>query len=124
MAAARNIVVGQPVDPAKAARAKELRQEMTDAERLLWEHLRRNQLAGLHFRRQQVIDGFIVDFYCHRKCLVVEVDGGIHQKQQGYDAQRDRVMRQHALRVLRFANHEVTSNLPRVLRRIAAACKT
>jgi very-short-patch-repair endonuclease len=124
MAAARSIIVGQPVDPTKAARAKELRQEMTDAERLLWEHLRRNQLQGLHFRRQQVIDGFIVDFHCHRKGLVVELDGAIHQKQQSYDTQRDRVMRQHTLRVLRFANHEVTSNLARVLQRIAAACKT
>ncbi len=124
MAVARNIVVGQHVDPAKAARAKELRQDMTDAERLLWESLRRNQLEGLHFRRQQVIDGFIVDFYCHRKGLVVEVDGEVHHQHASYDMQRDRVLRQRGLHVLRFANAEVTSNLAGVLQRIAAACKT
>ena len=124
MAVARNIIVGQHVSPAKAARAKELRQDMTDAERLLWESLRHNQLEGWHFRRQQVIDGFIVDFYCHRKGLVVEVDGGIHHQHPNYDMERDRLMCQRGLRVLRFANDEVTSNLAGVLQRIAAACKT
>ena len=96
---------------------------MTEAERLLWHHLRRNQLDGLHFRRQQVIDGFIVDFYCHTTGLVVEVDGGVHQQQQRYDSERDRVMSQRGLRVLRFANDELTRDLEAVLQRIAAACR-
>ncbi len=123
MAAARNIIVGQRVDRTKAARAKELRREMTTAEWLLWEHLRRNQLHGLHFRRQQVIDGFIVDFYCHDKGLVVEVDGAIHRHQERYDAERDRVMCRRGLRVLRFANDEVMTNLGAVLEHIVAACR-
>src|SRR4051812_33525571 len=76
-----NIVRGQWVEDEKLARAKELRREMTPAERLLWSHLRRNQLNGLHFRRQQVIEGFITDFYCHSAALVVEVDGRIHEEQ-------------------------------------------
>ena len=122
MVVSRNIIVGQDVAPAKVARAKELRREMTDAEQLLWEHLRRNQLDGLHFRRQQVIDGFIVDFYCHGKGLVVEVDGGVHQQQPSYDVERDRILSQRGLRVLRFANDDVARDLPDVLRRIAAAC--
>ncbi len=123
MVKARNIVVGQSVDPAKAARAKELRRDMTDAERALWQRLRCNQLDGLHFRRQQVIDGFIVDFYCHSKGVVVEVDGGLHHQQQSYDAQRDRVLCQRGLRVLRFTNDEVSADVAAVLKRIAAACR-
>ena len=76
-----NIVIGQPVDDAKVERANELRREMTAAERRLWNCLRANRLAGLHFRRQQVIDGFIVDFYCHASALIVEVDGPVHEEQ-------------------------------------------
>ncbi len=124
MPAARHIIVGQHVDRAKRVRATELRQQMTEAERLLWAHLRRNQLGGLHFRRQQVIDGLIVDFYCHSKGLVVEVDGGIHQEQQSYDRERDRVMAHRGLRVLRLGNHDVMSDLRGALQRIADACKT
>jgi len=58
----KNIITGQKVSPEKLERAKELRREMTPAERRLWQRLRANRLDGWHFRRQQVIDGFIVDF--------------------------------------------------------------
>jgi very-short-patch-repair endonuclease len=57
-----NIVIGQPIEEAKAVRAKQLRREMTLAERLLWNRLRSNRLRAFHFRRQQIIDGFIIDF--------------------------------------------------------------
>jgi very-short-patch-repair endonuclease len=70
----KNIIPGQKVTKEKLQRAKELRREMTPAEKLLWNELRANKL-GVHFRRQQVIAGFIVDFYCHKVGLVVEVDG-------------------------------------------------
>jgi len=122
MTAARNIIVGQQVDPAKVARAKELRSDMTAAESVLWQHLRRNQLNGLHFRRQQVIDGFIVDFYCHSTGIVVEVDGDIHQQQRGYDGDRDQALCRRGLRVLRFTNHSVMTEIGTVLARIAAVC--
>ena len=62
----RNIVTGQKVSREKLRRAQELRQKMTPAERRLWNQLRANRLGGWHFRRQQIIDGFIVDFYCHK----------------------------------------------------------
>lgn len=62
----RNIVIGQKVDQAKVERAKELRKNLTPEERILWQRLRANRLDGWHFRRQQIIDGFIVDFYCHK----------------------------------------------------------
>ncbi len=120
---AKNIVVGQHVDPAKVERSQELRREMTPAERILWQQLRRNQLNGLHFRRQQIIDGFIADFYCHAAGLVIELDGGIHQRQADYDAERDKVIAARDLRVLRFKNEEVLRDLKSVLARIRAACE-
>lgn len=119
----KHIVAGQQVDAAKADLAKELRRRMTREERILWQRLRTNQLEGFHFRRQQVIDGYIVDFYCHTAALVVEVDGAVHQEQWEYDAQRDQVLTARGLRVLRIGNSEVRDNLVSVLARIAAACR-
>ncbi len=117
------IVIGQKVDTSKIQRAKELRREMTPAESLVWQRVRANRLNGFHFRRQQVIDGFIVDFYCHAAGLVVELDGGIHDRQADYDAQRDRVLAARGLRVLRFENRDCVENLEDVLERILAACQ-
>jgi very-short-patch-repair endonuclease len=121
---ARNVVRGQAVDEAKVLRAKQLRREMTPAEARLWERLRRNQLEGLHFRRQQVIDGFIADFYCHSAGVVVEVDGVIHDAQTEYDAERDRIFARRRLRTLRVRNDEVNHDIEKVLRRVASACRT
>ncbi len=117
-----NIVIGQKVTPVKVQRAKELRREMTQEEKILWQHLRANQLNGLHFRRQQIIDGFIADFYCHAARLVIEVDGKIHQQQAEYDAERDRVLSARGLCLLRIKNEEVRQNLDSVLVRISKAC--
>lgn len=117
-----NIVIGQQVTPVKVQRAKELRRQMTQEEKLLWQHLRANRLNGLHFRRQQIIDGFIADFYCHAARLVIEVDGEIHQQQAEYDAERDRILLARGLRLLRIQNEEVRQNLDRVLARISTAC--
>jgi very-short-patch-repair endonuclease len=98
---------------------------MTAAEKKLWKALRRNQLDGLHFRRQQIIDGFIVDFYCHAVGLVVEVDGPIHDKaeQVEYDAERERVLEVYGLHLLRVRNEEVMQDLGSVLERIRDACR-
>ena len=119
---AKNIVIGQKVNPVKVQRAKDLRREMTDAERVLWQRLRANRLNGLHFRRQQVIDGFIVDFYCHAAGVIVEVDGGVHRRQAEYDEERDKVLSARGLHLLRFPNDEVLHNIESVLTRIAEAC--
>ena len=118
----RNIVIGQQVSSVKVQRAKELRREMTDEEKILWKHLRANRLNGLHFRRQQIIDGFIVDFYCHAAGVVVEVDGEIHEQQVEYDAERDKVLSARGLRLLRFKNEEVRQELGKVLTQIAKTC--
>ncbi|MBI3979352.1 MAG: endonuclease domain-containing protein [Chloroflexi bacterium] len=114
------VVRGQPVSKEKLTAAKALRRQMTRSEALLWESLRRNQLGGLHFRRQQVIAGFIVDFYCHAARLVVEVDGSAHDTQGEYDADRDRVLAGLGLSVLRVRADDVLTDLNGVLARIAA----
>jgi very-short-patch-repair endonuclease len=113
----KNIVANQKVTAQKLQRAKELRREMTPAEKILWEELRANKL-GVHFRRQQVIQGFIVDFYCHRAALVIEVDGDIHDLQQDEDARREKALREMGLRVVRFRNDEVVRNVSAVVGKI------
>src|SRR5688500_2337440 len=93
--------------PEQKELARERRQRMTPAESCLWERLRRSRLDGLHFRRQQVIDGFIVDFYCHAGALVVEVDGDVHELQVDYDAERAKILAERGLAVIRFTNDAV-----------------
>ncbi|HEY3397717.1 MAG TPA: DUF559 domain-containing protein [Armatimonadota bacterium] len=116
----RSIIFGHN-DPDKLARAIELRQTMTPAERRLWQRLRANRLLDLHFRRQVVIEGFVVDFYCHSKRLAVEVDGGVHADTREYDAERDKILRGCEIAVLRVTNEEVEGNLGWVLDCIVAA---
>jgi len=118
----KSIIPGQKIIPEKLQLARELRREMTPTERVLWQALRGNKLAGLHFRRQQIIAGFIVDFFCHEADLVLEMDGGIHQEQQQGDAERDAVLAKLGLRVMRLPNEEVLNNLPQALEKILIAC--
>lgn len=120
----QRIVLGQAVQPAKAELARYFRRALTPEEALLWQRLRAGQLEGWHFRRQQVIAGFIVDFYCHAAGLAVEVDGAQHQEMREYDEERDRILGLRGVRVLRFANAEVRSSIDDVLKRIVAACES
>jgi very-short-patch-repair endonuclease len=113
----KNIIPGQTVTKEKLQRARELRHDMTPAEKILWHELRANKL-GVHFRRQQVIAGFIVDFYCHKAALAIELDGGIHENQQEEDARRDKVLSELGLRVVRFRNDAVLKNLSAVMGKI------
>jgi very-short-patch-repair endonuclease len=113
----KNIVTNQKVTAQKLQRAKELRRKMTPAEKILWEELRANKL-GVHFRRQQVIQGFIVDFYCHKTGLVVEVDGDIHDLQNEEDERREKVLSAMGLRIVRFRNDEVVKSLSAVVGKI------
>jgi very-short-patch-repair endonuclease len=110
--------------PEKREVAGRLRREMTPAEVRLWQCLRANRLAGLHFRRQQVIDGFIADFYCHRAGLVIELDGPVHERQREYDEARDKFIGYRGLRILRFSNDEVLTNINDVLLTIHRAAST
>src|SRR6476620_6765642 len=113
----KNIIPGQRVTKEKLLRARELRRDMTPAEKLLWQELRANKL-GVHFRRQQVIAGFIVDFYCHKAGLVIEVDGDIHDLQQEEYGVREKALSEMGLRIIRFRNHEVLKNLSEVVEKI------
>ena len=119
-----NIVIGQKITSIKLQRAKQLRRNMTPEEKIIWQHLRANRLRGFHFRRQQIIDGFIADFYCHATALVIEIDGRIHQTQVEYDTERDKVLSARGLRLLRIKNEEINDNIDKVLQRILQACQT
>ena len=119
-----NIVIGQKVTSEKVALARELRRGMTRTEKKLWQELRANRLAGWHFRRQQVIAGFVADFYCHQASLAVEVDGVVHQYQSGYDRDRDVILGAMGITVLRIQNAQVDADLAGVLSQIQAACES
>lgn len=93
----------------KRDRARQLRRDMTDAERRLWSCLRMRQLAGYRFRRQFPVGPYIADFACPQASLLLEVDGGQHCGSSG-DAARDAFLRARGFRVLRFWNDEVVRN--------------
>lgn len=112
----------QKISPELQVAARKLRQNMTPAEQALWKHLRGNRLSGLPFRRQQIIEGFIVDFYCHQAGIVIEVDGEIHQYQKVYDKVRQNELEALGLKVLRFSNQEVIDHLENALDCIARDC--
>jgi very-short-patch-repair endonuclease len=120
---ARNIVIGQKVTSEKVQRAKELRKNMTGAEKLLWQSLRANRLNGWHFRRQQIIGGFIADFYCHAAALVIELNGGIHEARREQDKERAEFIRDYGIEVFCFKNEEVLNQLSQVLQKIDRLCK-
>ena len=107
--------------PELQEQARKFRRKMTPAEEQLWEALRDSRLGGLHFRRQQVIDSFIADFYCHAAGLMVEVDGEVHDRQTERDAARDSFLQGRGLLVLRFTNRRVLNDPRAVLREIHAA---
>ena len=111
-----------PSPPAIRQRAKELRWQMTPAELALWERLQNKQLCGLKFRRQHPLHHFILDFYCHAHQLVIEVDGGIHQQQRGYDESRTEWLTQRGFKVIRFTNDEVLNDIETVLQQIVVVC--
>jgi adenine-specific DNA-methyltransferase len=98
--------------------ARDLRRRQTDTEERLWQAVRNRQLAGARFKRQQPVGPFVVDFFCPKACLVVEVDGAVHDAQQEYDAERDVILEQAGYRILRVTADEVERDLASVLSRI------
>jgi very-short-patch-repair endonuclease len=103
--------------PWKFEEARRMRLAPTEAEAHLWSYLRR-QALGVKFRRQIVMYGYIVDFYCPSRQLVVEVDGPIHVAAS--DRARDAILAQHGLTVLRFSNDDVMARTDLVLERISS----
>ena len=101
------------------ARARELRRAMTPAEKKLRQHIRDNQL-GVQFRRQHAVGPYIVDFFCAKSKLVIEVDGDTHAEQMEYDAERTKWLNElKQYRVIRFTNDEVRHNIDGVLAKIS-----
>lgn len=110
------------IHPTIMARARELRQPQTPAERKLWMRLRNGQI-GPKFRRQHPIGRFIVDFYCAKSRLVIEIDGDSHLDQVEYDAERTAWLVEQGYRVIRFTNREVDQQSDAVLEAILNECQ-
>ena len=100
-------------------RRKELRENQTPQEEKLWWYLKDKRM-GYKFRRQHSVGGYILDFYCKEKRLIIEIDGGIHQTKENreYDMVRDKFFTELDYKVLRFRNDEVEKNISEVIRKI------
>ena len=95
-------------------RARDLRKNPTEAARFLWQHIWRRRLGGFRFRRQYVIGLYIVDFYCLEERVAIEVDGGQHNGQAAYDAERTSFFKSEGVRVLRFWNNQLLGEVEAV----------
>jgi very-short-patch-repair endonuclease len=97
-----------------------LRAQLTPAEALLWKHIQNAQLDGKKFRRQHSFGSYVLDFYCPRELLAIELDGAAHDhdRAQRYDQTRDRFLLRAGIKVLRFENRDVVTNLEAVLAEI------
>ncbi|MEX1107731.1 MAG: DUF559 domain-containing protein [Dongiaceae bacterium] len=100
-------------------RARELRRNSTDVERVLWRRLRHRQFLGLKFRRQHPVGPYVTDFYCEALHLVIELDGGQHTTNAMADARRTAFLESKELTVIRFWNNDVLKNVDGVLESLA-----
>lgn len=116
-----NLARGKRISPQKRELARQFRRNLTPAESLLWNQLHAGRFCQAKIRRQHVIAGFIVDFYCHAARLIVEVDGEIHAYQASEDASREGALTGLGLRVICLSNEAVINDLPSMLRIIASA---
>lgn len=103
--------------PSIFEKAKSLRENMTETEKLLWQRLNKNQL-GVRFKPQHPIDIFIADFYCHKYKLVIELDGKIHNQQKDYDEGRTAELERFGIKVIRFTNEMVLNHIDEVIKAI------
>lgn len=100
--------------------SRQLRHRLTDAERKLWSKIRNKQIGGLQFYRQKPIENFIVDFFCPKANLVIEVDGGQHYevKNEKQDKIRSDYLKRQGFKVLRFTNLDILKNTDNVIYKI------
>jgi very-short-patch-repair endonuclease len=110
-----NLFKGAPAS--KFGYARNLRKELTEAEEILWQHLRNRKVNGAKFRRQHPIKHYVLDFYCHEAKLAIEIDGGIHDVKENtsYDENRTAVLKELGINVIRFSNEQVMNNTVAVL---------
>ncbi len=106
-------------------RRKDLRKKSTKAEKILWEYLRNRKLAGFKFKRQYSVDAFIIDFYCPKVKLGVELDGEVHftDEAKEYDENRTGFLSDFGIEIIRFKNDEVVNNVEMVLNKIKQKLK-
>lgn len=107
-----------PYRPELVKRAKELRKNLTPAERRLWKYISRKQILGVDFDRQKPIDRYIVDFYCKQLKLAIEIDGQSHDFKAEYDLKRQKILESFGIKVIRFSEREVLNDLESVLTQI------
>ena len=100
-----------------------MRTRQTDCELLLWRELRDRRLAGIKFRRQYAVGGYVVDFFCPDARVAIELDGGQHATPRDYDVRRERDLTVRGIRTVRFWNSDVLQNLDGVLMTILAAIR-
>jgi len=96
-------------------RRKELRDNQTDAEKLLWKHISKNKISGLRFLRQYSAGPYILDFYCPKIRLGIELDGKIHEQNKLYDKDREKYLDGLDIKIIRFWNDDVLNNIKEVL---------
>jgi len=104
--------------PIKKQFARQLRKSQTDTEKVVWEILRNRKFCEYKFRRQHVLEGFVVDFFSRELRLVVEIDGWIHEKRKEYDKARDGILRAKRISVVRIKNEDVVGGLEGILRKL------
>jgi very-short-patch-repair endonuclease len=98
--------------------ARQLRKKSTNAEKEMWACLRAKRFQGLKFKRQEPIGGYIVDFVCYEKKLIVELDGGQHAMPECKDKERDIWLQSQGFKVLRYWNNDVLCKLESVMEAI------
>jgi very-short-patch-repair endonuclease len=99
-------------------KARELRRNLTPSEKILWKVIRNGQINGMHFRKQHPFGIYILDYYCYKANLVIEIDGKIHLKRKKYDYERTEYLKCTGLKVLRFQNEDVVNRLEWVIKEI------
>ena len=106
------VIRHQKVSKEKLELARKFRKEPTESENAVWQMLRNRQIKGLKWRRQQVIDGFIADFYCAELKAVLEIDGSVHNTQaaQDYDEVRTEIFSYHGIKTYRLKNEDCNAN--------------
>ena len=97
----------------KIKNARRLRKNMTEQEKILWQYIRKRNIANCKFRRQYAIGNYIVDFICREKHLIIEIDGGEHNTENSllYDNERTKYLESKGFKVIRFWNNEIENNI-------------
>jgi len=104
----------------KSSLAREFRKNPTSSENILWQAIRKRKIYGFKFLRQYVIAGFILDFYCSKLKLGIEVDGKIHNLKDNndYDLKRENIIKQYNIKIIRFTNEDIENDILTVLKNL------